>query len=242
MSTHTPVLEIQGLNFRFNNHSAWFFKNLSISFNKGSIHFMRGSNGVGKSTLFRVLQGALEKQEIAEGIIVLDGSVLSLTTGRHAAMGVLSDSIKMVQQKFDTMLADRFSFMENLRMGSCDRYPSLCLLPKIAMMPHLLKRFSINYDTPVHLLSGGQRQILAILMALQKPTKLLLLDEPTAALDNTNAAMVMIFLKELVASLDLTVMIICHDKELVHEYSPHGYYEIKLDRETQCRSIEYVFS
>ena len=147
----------------------------------------------------------------------------------------------MVQQKFDTMLADRFSFIENLRMGSCGRYPSLCLLPKNAMMPQLLERFSINYDTPVHLLSGGQRQILAILMALQKPTKLLLLDEPTAALDNANAAMVMNFLKELVASLDLTVMIICHDKELVHEYSPDGYYEIKLDRATQCRSIEYVF-
>src|SRR5581483_218231 len=90
----------------------------------------------------------------------------------------------------------------------------------------MLDHGNIDMTTPAHLLSGGQRQILAIMMALQKPTRVLLLDEPTAALDNDNAQQVMAFLENITAELNLITLIICHDKELVVTYGHHSCYEL----------------
>ena len=67
----------------------------------------------------------------------------------------------------------------------------------------------------MHQLSGGQRQILALMMKLQGNPGLLLLDEPTAALDEENAGLVFDFLK----GLPLTVLAVCHDEELVERYT-----------------------
>ena len=235
-----PVLEIHNLCFRFSSNAPWFFNNLSLAFSPGTIHFVRGNNGIGKSTLFRIMRGVFGPSEQVGGSIVLDGIVVSLSKEQHNNLNALSDSIKMVQQKFDTMLADKLSFAHNLQMVSCARYPGLARLPKITTMPHMLERFLADTaDKPVSLLSGGQRQILAILMVLQKPTKILLLDEPTAALDHDNATMVMTFLQELVRTLGLTVLIICHDRELVLTYAPHGYFELQLDAATMCRTVVY---
>ena len=83
-----------------------------------------------------------------------------------------------------------------------------------------------DYDKPVSLLSGGQRQILAIMMAIQKECGLLLLDEPTSALDSQNSETVMQFIKDLVAQTGITVLIICHDSDLVQRYASDGFYEI----------------
>jgi ABC-type lipoprotein export system ATPase subunit len=101
----------------------------------------------------------------------------------------------------------------------------------------MLQEFNIDIHKKVDELSGGQKQILAILMALQKPTKLLLLDEPTAALDPKNAHMVMQCLQKLAQELDITVLIISHDKELVLAYAPGYYFEITQD-DNDVRTIE----
>ena len=78
------------------------------------------------------------------------------------------------------------------------------------------------------------------MMALVKPTRVLLLDEPTAALDEQNTNMVMEFLAELVRSTGLIVLMICHDKELVDRYARDGYFEILVAQETGLRSIEKI--
>ncbi len=149
----------------------------------------------------------------------------------------ITSQIKMVVQKFDLMLADQFSFKQNLQLASLPEHPFLAPLPNHQPLPSLIERFGIDFEKPVYLLSGGQRQILAILMALQKPTKILLLDEPTAALDEKNATMVMEFLKALISSISLTILIICHDKELVKRYAKNYFYEIDVDESTGQRTI-----
>ena len=77
-------------------------------------------------------------------------------------------------------------------------------------------------------------------MSLQKPTRVLLLDEPTAALDDKNAKMVMGFLETLLQSTDLTILIICHDKELVEKYAHDYYFEIKVHEKNNHRTIEKI--
>ncbi|MBX9830484.1 energy-coupling factor ABC transporter ATP-binding protein [Candidatus Babeliales bacterium] len=223
----TYALEIKNLNFKFAPQAPDFFKDLTVSFEKGRIHFIRGFNGAGKSTLFRLLRGKLEKQELVEGTVVVESSVQMLATGKEQYDAL--NTINMVQQKFDVMLADQLSFEQNLRLANLPSQPGLAALPAHKPVPAFVERFGIDIKKPVHLLSGGQRQILAILMALQKSTNILLLDEPTAALDEQNAEMVMSFLHDLVQTTGLTVLIICHDRELVMRYAQQSYFELVVD-------------
>ena len=105
-----------------------FFKDLSASFDKGKINFIQGANGSGKSTLFRILQGKLSSNEILKGDFCLDEKCDNI-----------SGRIAMVQQKFDMMLADKFSFSENLKFANISMYPSLKFLPKHKDVKDFLK-------------------------------------------------------------------------------------------------------
>jgi len=105
-------------------------------------------------------------------------------------------------------------------------YPSLCELPETKPLPSLIEKYGIDYNIPVSLLSGGQRQILSILMVLERSPKILLLDEPTAALDEENTQLVMDFLQDLCKHQGLTIIAIVHSHELVEKYTPQGYYEL----------------
>jgi len=185
-------IRLENITFSFSKNDKPFFKNLTVEFESGKLHFLTGKNGVGKSTLFRLLQ------ETVQGTC-------------------------MVQQNINPMLADQFSFIENVRLAAMPEYPGLCGLPKAKIFPELLNRFGIDMVKPVRLLSGGQRQILAIIMILQKECSLLLLDEPTAALDDQNARLVMQFLQELIVNTGLTVLVICHDVDLMNAYGTSRY-------------------
>ncbi|QQR49741.1 ATP-binding cassette domain-containing protein [bacterium] len=228
------ALELKNLHFKFAPNAPDFFKNVTINFEKGRIHFIKGFNGAGKSTLFRILRSKLEQQEVVEGVIVVEGNAQTLQTGTQHYDAL--STINMVQQKFDVMLVDHLSFEQNLQLANLPIHPGLAPLPAHKAMPTFVERFAIDVEKPVHLLSGGQRQILAILMALQKTTNILLLDEPTAALDEKNAEMVMLFLNDLVITTRLTVLVICHDRELVMRYAHDRYFELVVD-EQGVRSI-----
>ena len=200
-------IQLKNVSFVFDKQSKPFFKNLSIAFESAKLHFLTGKNGVGKSTLFRLLQ------QNVQGACV-------------------------VQQNINPMLADQFSFIENVRLAAMKKNPSLQPLPQAKIFPELRARFGIDMDTPVGLLSGGQRQILAIVMIVQKPCELLLLDEPTAALDEQNAVLVMQFLQELIATTGLTVIAICHDLDLVRQYSTMRY--VMCINEDGVRGIAHI--
>ena len=150
---------------------------------------------------------------------------------------MLSSRVALVHQKFDLMLADQFSFADNLRLASLSSHPSLKPLSNFNRLPDFVQNFALPLNQQVNELSGGQRQLLAILMTLQKPIDVLLLDEPTAALDTTNAVMVIDFLKTLAAKSNLIVVIISHDKELIDSYASHGYIEIIQEPTTTTRRV-----
>lgn len=184
-------MRIDNLCFRHHPGAPYFFKDLSFELEEGCIHALHGKNGVGKSVLLHLLSQQIE--------------------GGRAAL---------LSQQFDQTLALPFTFLENLAFGLFSKFPSPLAQLKASAIPqqfaHLLKRFNIDVTIPVCQLSGGQRQILALLMKLQRGPSLLLLDEPTAALDAQNAAMVFEFLHAL---RGVTMLIVCHDQELIRRYT-----------------------
>ncbi|HEV2601805.1 MAG TPA: energy-coupling factor ABC transporter ATP-binding protein [Candidatus Babeliales bacterium] len=209
-------MNIKNLSFKFDQSSSDFFKNLTITFEPNTVHVIQGDNGVGKSTLFSILQGVTQKNAILDATIELDRVIY--TADNNALPHAFTHQVHTVLQKYDSMLANQFSFVQNLQLANMARYPGLQGLPEATLL-NFVTALQIHPDIPVHLLSGGQRQLLAICMALQKSTKLLLLDEPTATLDKKNAHHVMRCLYQLAQELKVTMVVICHDKELVAEYA-----------------------
>lgn len=234
-------MKICNLTFAFEASDNYFFKDDSVTFDDGKVHFIEGDNGVGKSTFFSILRGMTSKTSKLEvSICMQDVTYRSVDNQLPTAF---LDQVHMVRQQYDAMLANRFSVIENLQLANLERYPSLKQLPE-AIMLDVLHKMSIDMDRPVHLLSGGQRQLLAILMVLQKPTKILLLDEPTATLDKQNAQLIMKVLHQLAEQLKITMLIICHDKELVAQYGKRVMRIEKLpDGRRQfvvCNSLNYA--
>lgn len=221
------ALIIKNLTFSFPEIAAPLFNRCSLRFTDNRLHFIRGKNGSGKSTLFRIIRGMIYNGEHIEGTVTIGKTTYLLNDEDHRRE--LSHTVRLVAQKFDRMIADQFSFTQNLQLATMPHYPHIETFSDDYRIPDLIKRFGINFDVPAGNLSGGQRQILAILMALQKPTSILLLDEPTAALDSKNGGMVMSFIQELLSvNKDLTILIICHDRDLVEQYADKEYYQIKV--------------
>ena len=198
---------------------------------RAHVNFIQGNNGAGKSTLFRIIQGTTAKDECVQGTISLDGQEFKLNETNNQ----LSGQVGLVHQQVSRMLIDSYNLKENLQCAQLPAYPFLTRLPS-AQPPTLISDFGIDPDIPVRQLSGGQRQILAILMALAQPKKVLLLDEPTAALDENNAKMVMQFLKELIEQKNIICLIIAHDQELIKMFATN-IYVLKRDKQGS-RSIQ----
>ena len=191
------ALTIQDLHFHY-CPTRPIFSGVTLSFEAGKLHGIKGRNGSGKSTLFRLLMGELP----------------------HRGKIVCGAGAALVHQNFDKMIADQFSFMDNVKLASMGERPSFFRAPKLrGQLPAFLERYGIDSDRPACLLSGGQRQILALLMTLQKGPSLLLLDEPTAALDPKNAALFFDFVRELIRERKITVIAVCHDHELIEKYA-----------------------
>ena len=230
-------MKINNLSFAFSSKSSPFFQHIDMTLEPNKIYFLQGANGSGKSTLFRLLQGNVRSGEIIGGTVSVDNKIYDLRD--NATRDMLHTFVHAVHQDYDTMLADQFNFEENIRFAHMPRYPSLKPLSRHQLIPAFIERFKIDLSKPVYLLSGGQRQILAMLTALQKSTALLLLDEPTAALDPVNTQTVLAFLHELVAQTAITILIISHDQTVMKEYAqPENSFEMYIDTKTGIRTLE----
>lgn len=222
------------LSFGFNTKE-YFFKHVNYVAHQHSINFIMGRNGIGKSTLLRILQGKIYAGEQIEGSIAFNHQEHNLALSETKQL--LHNMSRLVSQNYNNMLALDFTVAENIAAAQLQRYPSFALLPKTCAYQQMLESAGIFLTHPVHQLSGGQRQILAITMAIQKPIKLLLLDEPTAALDETNTQIVMSFLHQLAQIDNITMICISHDPELIRTYSAGNYSEI-VKNEHNERFIE----
>lgn len=187
-------ITVKNLSFSFAPEHEPLFQNVSFQLPTQAIHYIRGDNGCGKSTLMRLMAGRTQPNE---------GTIAG--TAPNA----------LVAQDYESMLALNASVKQNLQLAQLSIFPSM-IRPLAPLQIHgpLEQVLEPLLEQPTAQLSGGQKQIVAIAMALEKSARVLFLDEPTAALDATNVRFVYTCLHELVRS-GLTIIVICHQAQHV---------------------------
>ena len=189
------MLEIKNVSKTFakdtvNEHKA--LNNINLTLNDGEFVTIVGSNGAGKSTLFNMICGTFEQDK---GRIILDGKDISFMPEHKRA--------RLVGRVFQDPMkgtAPNMTIEENLaladsRAGSSFFSQAIGKKKREYFREHLA-RFDMGLEdrmkTKIGLLSGGQRQVVTLLMCTIVTPKLLLLDEHTAALDPVTADKMMI--------------------------------------------------
>lgn len=213
MSTSTPLLQLAGISRYFGGVRA--LSEVDLDLYPGEVVALVGDNGAGKSTLVKIIAG-VERHDT--GIIRVDGAEIRLDSPRASAAA----GIHAVYQ--DLSLCDNLDAVENLFLGheSTAGWWRGRPLRRQAMERQarkVLEEMSVklrSYSAPVGGMSGGQRQGIAICRALISDPRLVMLDEPTAALGITQRAEVL----ELILRLKgqgRSVLVISHDLKDVQE-------------------------
>lgn len=192
-----------------NEHVA--LNHLNLTLEAGDFMTIVGSNGAGKSTLFHAISGSFW---LDEGTVLLDGMDITFMPEHKRA-----SSIGRLFQDPMKGTAPGLTIEENLALSysRSKRGPLGPALKKSDSLHfrELLSEFGMGLEdrmkTKMGLLSGGQRQVVTLLMCTVVPPKLLLLDEHTAALDPATAQKVMEITNQIVNKYKLTTMMITHN-------------------------------
>ncbi|WP_417524924.1 ATP-binding cassette domain-containing protein [Marinovum sp.] len=202
--SQTPLVEMTGIEKHFGGVRA--VDHVSIDLYPGEVVGVLGHNGAGKSCLMRILAGAMIPNE---GEIRVNGQVVSFADPNDAREA----GIETIYQTL--ALADHLDAPSNLflgrelktRLGNLDDARMLAEARKV--LARLNPNFK-NLQDPVSSLSGGQRQVIAIARAIYFDTKVLIMDEPTAALGPSETAMVADLIRQL-QSEGIGILLVSHD-------------------------------
>lgn len=207
------VLEIEGLTKRFGNHAA--LDDVSFAVEPGEVVALLGDNGAGKSTLVKCIAGIYRPDE---GEVSVDGH--RFHSGSPVATRALG--VGIVYQ--DLALIDNLSVAENLFAAAELCWPPsfrrFGIVKKRAMLDEARRTFEQlevripNLKTLVGLLSGGQRQAIAVAKGVAFAKRLVILDEPTAALGLRERSNVLRLVRQL-PKAGCAVMLITHNLEEV---------------------------
>ncbi|HEX9448083.1 MAG TPA: ATP-binding cassette domain-containing protein [Dongiaceae bacterium] len=205
----TPLLEADNISIHFGGVQA--LKNVSISLEPGEVLALAGDNGAGKSTLIKIISGVYRP---SAGSLRFNGETVELREPQDAR----AQGIETIYQ--DLSLADNLDVGSNIFLGREPMTRRLGLpvvdrpqMRKVAR--EVLAKLDIvvperKLGGPVRVLSGGQRQAIAIGRALYWNARILIMDEPTAALGVPEQRKVMEVIKGLRAS-GVAVILISHN-------------------------------
>jgi putative ABC transport system ATP-binding protein len=215
------MIELKGIKKIFNKGTAnenLLFDHFDLTLRKGEFTLIIGSNGSGKTSILNLIAGTLKSDA---GEILIDGMPI----------GKLEDyeRSKWIARIFQDPLAGtapELSIAENFRLASLrTKKKGLNIGTNQAFKSALREQISRlglglenKLDQSMGSLSGGQRQALTLLMATLDETKLLILDEPVAALDPKTASVIMQLANELIRRKNLTAIMVTHSMKDVKEY------------------------
>jgi simple sugar transport system ATP-binding protein len=209
-STTEDVLRAEHISKRFGAVTALVDVNLRLA--KGEVLALLGDNGAGKSTLLKILCGF---QRPDAGRIILNGEEVTLKSVDQAR----SLGIDAVYQ--DLALINQLSVYHNMFLNrERIRWPLLSNRTMRRLAKQYLDEMGVNIpsvDVDVAALSGGQRQAIAVARSVFTDAKILLLDEPLAAMGAKEAALILDLVRDLKQKGDVSVIIIAHNYAQVLE-------------------------
>src|SRR5215211_283051 len=209
--TDTPVLELQGVSKSFGAVQALFEVDFHVS--PGEVMALVGDNGAGKSTLIKCIAGI---HPIDSGEIRFEGTPVNI----HGPKDAARLGIEIVYQ--DLALADNLDVVQNMYLGRelIDRAKRLDETAMEAKAKETLSSLSVTTISSVRQtvagLSGGQRQSVAVAKAVMWNSKLVILDEPTAALGVAQTRQVLDLVRRL-GEQGLAVILISHNLHDIFE-------------------------
>ncbi len=200
---HPLILQMQGITKVFPGVRA--LDDVTLEVHQGDIHAICGENGAGKSTLMKVLSGVYPHGTYEGRIIYRDSEMTFKTIKESENAGIV-----IIHQEL-TMIPE-LSITENIFMGNevvkhglidwdTARHRTVDLLAKVGL--------TVNPDTLIKHLGVGQQQLVEIAKALSKNVKLLILDEPTSALNEADSANLLDLMRGL-KERDITCIMISH--------------------------------
>ena len=203
----TTLVEASGITKRFGALTALADINLEIR--RGEVLALLGDNGAGKSTFIKVLSGAHQQDA---GELRVDGRAVKFDSPQDAADAGIATIFQ------ELALPENLSVTENVFLGRelVRRVAGMPLLRRAAMRDRVVDLLASldahvpDVDMPVGSLSGGQRQAVAICRALNLDAKLVIMDEPTAALAVAETRKVLTLARQL-AARNCAVVLISHN-------------------------------
>ena len=201
------VLEVQGITKRFGALSV--LRGVDLTLRQGEVLGLVGDNGAGKSTLVKILCGF---QQQDDGRVLLEGREVGFRSVEDAR----ANGIETVYQ--DLALIPQLRVYQNLFLGhEITRLGPVRYLDK-RKMRSLSRQYldDIKVDVPsvnaeTEQLSGGQRQAIAVARAMRAATKILLLDEPLAAMGARESRLIIDLVKDLASSGRVSMIVIDHN-------------------------------
>jgi ABC-type sugar transport system ATPase subunit len=229
------VLRVEHVSKRFGAVTA--LVDVSLHLRQGEVLALLGDNGAGKSTLLKILCGF---QPPDSGRIILDGQEVTLKSVDAArALG-----IDVVYQ--DLALIDQLTVYHNMFLKrETVRWPLLNNRAMRKLARQRLDDMGIglkSVDSEVARLSGGQRQAIAIARAIYSDAKVLLLDEPLAAMGAKEAALILDLIRNIKRKGDVSVIVIAHNYAQVLEIADRVNLlqqgEITFDKSAKDTSVQ----
>jgi D-xylose transport system ATP-binding protein len=208
--TDTPLLELRGVSKSFGSVQA--LTDVDFEVRHGEVMALVGDNGAGKSTLIKCIAGI---HPMDEGEMLFDGEPMSI----HGPKDAAKLGIEVVYQ--DLALCDNLDVVQNMYLGrEVSRFSILKEPPMEAKTRETLKSLRVttikSIRQAVATLSGGQRQSVAVARAVMWNSRLVILDEPTAALGVAQTEQVLALVNRL-AEQGLSVVLISHNLHDVFE-------------------------
>jgi D-xylose transport system ATP-binding protein len=209
---HNILLQVETLSKTFLGVHA--LNQVSFDLREGEVHALCGENGAGKSTLIKCLSGIWPHGSY-EGTIKIDGKEAmfqGVADSEHAGIAVIYQELALVQE---------MTVAENIFLGNEPTVAGIIDWNRIfAETRTLLDRYGLNLDPAavVGKLGVGQQQLVEIVKALSKNRKILLLDEPTAALTGTEVDILLDIIRDL-RKTGITCVYISHKLDEVFAIS-----------------------
>jgi D-xylose transport system ATP-binding protein len=241
--TDTPILELRGISKSFGAVQALYEVDFHVS--AGQVMALVGDNGAGKSTLIKCIAGIYS---IDSGEVLFEGQPVSI----HGPKDAARLGIEVVYQ--DLALADNLDVVQNMFLGREELTGPLRALDELTMEKRAndtLASLSVTTINSVRQtvagLSGGQRQSVAVAKAVMWNSRVVILDEPTAALGVAQTRQVLDLVKRL-GEQGLAVVLVSHNLHDIFEVADsitvlrlgQNVAEYKRSEVTQTQVVEAI--